>query len=53
MGFQDTLYYPDKRQDASAFYAWMKDNHQKVLQHMTMDMLRELWRHLGINYDSH
>lgn len=53
MGFQDTLYYPDKRKDAAVFYAWMKDNHQKARLHMTMDMFRELWRHLDIGYDYH
>lgn len=51
--FQDTSYYPRKREDAAVFYAWMKDNHAKAERNMTMDMFRELWRHMGIGYDYH
>lgn len=51
--FQDTNYWPRKKKDAMAFYAWMKDNHEKAQRLMNMNVLREIWRNLGVTYDSH
>lgn len=51
--FQDTLYSPVKKQDAMAFYAWMKENHERARRFMNMDMFRQTWERLGINFNSH
>lgn len=50
--FQDTSYWPRKKADAAVFYAWMKGNHSKA-KHMSIDMFKDLWHHIGVNYDSH
>jgi hypothetical protein len=52
IGYQDTNYWPDKKQDGILFYAWLKDNLSKV-NSMTLSDLTELWRTLGVHYDSH
>lgn len=52
IGFQDTSYWPRKKQDGAAFYAWLKANLAKV-DRMTIQDLRDLWHDLGINYDFH
>jgi len=51
--FQDTSYWPAKKTDATAFYAWMKDNHARAERFMNMDMFRQTWERLNIKYDSH
>ncbi len=52
--YMDTGYHPIKRDDAAAFYAWVKDNHDKAKRTMNrMDLFRELWRHLAVNVRSH
>ncbi len=48
----DTLYSPDKRQDASVFYGWLRDNVSKI-NSFTMDDFRQTWKTLGVRYDSH
>jgi hypothetical protein len=51
--FQDTSYWPRKKKDAMAFYAWMKENHGRARLFMNMDVIRKTWADLGIAYDSH
>lgn len=51
--FQDTLCTPRKPVDAQAFYAWMKDNHERARRLMNMDMFRQLWRAIRVNVDCH
>lgn len=51
--FQDTSYWPRKKKDAQVFYAWMKDNHERVRRIMNMNALRQIWHDLGVVYDSH
>lgn len=49
----DSRYFPMKREDAAAFYAWMKDNHARARRFMNMDMFRKTWQTLGVKYDYH
>lgn len=49
----DTMYWPRKKKDAMAFYAWMKENHERARRFMNMDMFRQTWKALGVDYDSH
>lgn len=52
--FQDTGFHPNRRDDAAAFYVWVKDNHEKAKRTMDrMDLFRELWQHLAVSYRSH
>lgn len=53
----DTLYWPaggkrDVAQGAKLFNAWLQDNLSKA-NRMSILELREVWRQLGIRYDSH
>ena len=50
--FQDSSYWSSKKTDGMAFYAWMKDNHERARRFMNMNMFRSTWRDLGISYDS-
>jgi hypothetical protein len=49
----DSRYYPVKKKDAMAFYAWMKENHERARRFMNMDMFRKVWTTLGVKYDYH
>jgi hypothetical protein len=51
--FQDTLYWGRKKADAMAFYAWMKDNHERARRFMSIDMFKQVWDKLGVTYDRH
>lgn len=51
--WQDTLYWPRKKPDAGAFYAWLKDGGESQIKRMSITDLRELWNKLGIKYDFH
>jgi hypothetical protein len=51
--FQDTSHWHAKKADARAFYAWMKENHDRARRFMNIDMFKQVWHKLGINYNSH
>ena len=50
--YQDTAHWPCKKQDGRAFYTWVKENFNK-LNSMTMRDLKEVWRGLGVCWNSH
>jgi len=51
--FQDTLYYPAKKKvDTAPFFNWLKAN-LSLANKMTIVEMKDLWRSLGIGYDSH
>jgi len=49
---QDTSYWSAKKADGAKFFAWAKKNLSK-LDGMRMGDLIDVWRRLGVHYDSH
>jgi len=50
--WQDTLFWPVKKQDGIVFYAWLKSNLSRAAQ-MTIQDLMGTWDDLGVRWDSH
>lgn len=48
----DTMYSSRGKKDGILFYGWLKDNLSKAAD-MKIQQLIEVWRTLGIHYDSH
>jgi hypothetical protein len=53
IGRQDTLYWPDRKEDAKLFYAWLSGGGQDQVQRMDITGLRKLWGDIGVRYDYH
>lgn len=52
-GYQDTLYWADKKADAKRFYAWLSGGGRKLVTRMGILELRKLWNDIGVRYDYH
>lgn len=50
--YQDTSYWPAKKQDGIIFYGWLKDN-LAAAGNMTIQDLFKVWADLGVRYNSH
>lgn len=49
---QDTSYWSRERKSAGVFYAYLKDNMSEIMK-MNIRDLTDLWRDLGVKFDSH